>query len=290
MTCPLCDTTGARPSWVGSTFYNGREFPYVECVGCRSLYCEPMPDGETLARMYGPEYAALFHGHENMGGSEDALRVVGWLRSRERGTFIDYGCGAGRLLREASAAGWRAIGVEFDERVACEVASRTGARVVSDPAQLLNEPADVLHLGDLIEHLTDVNRRVPEILKLLKPCGLLLAQGPLENNTTLFNFAVRLSRRLRAGRRTEMAPYHVLLATAAGQREFFRRFGLEELEYALRETAWPAPATISRGDLIHPRRVGLFALRRLSQAASALRPSRWGNRYFYAGRWSGSHL
>lgn len=288
MACPLCDNTSTRPSWLGSTFYSGREFPYVECVGCRSLYCQPMPDDETLARMYGPEYAELFHGHENMGGSEDAARVVEWLQRAGRGTFIDYGCGAGHLLREAARTGWQAVGLEFDEKVAAEVAGRTGARVLSAPDELPDESADILHLGDVIEHLTEVNRQVPEILRLLKPGGLLLAQGPLENNPTLFNLVVRLSRRLHPSRRTEMAPYHVVLATARGQRELFRRFGLEELEYSVREVAWPAPCKISPGDLRWPRTLGLFILRRLSQATTVLGAGRWGNRYFFAGRWNGS--
>jgi SAM-dependent methyltransferase len=243
-----------------------------------------MPDAEVLAQMYGTEYAEFFHGHENMGGSEDASRVIEWLRRVDRGTFVDYGCGAGHLLREAGLAGWRAIGVEFDEKVASEVAEHTGAKVISAPGELISELSDVLHLGDVIEHLTEVNRQVPEILRLLKPGGLLLAQGPLENNPTLFNLMVRLSRTLRMKRTAEMAPYHVMLATAEGQREFFRRFGLEELEYSVREVAWPAPCKISFGDLRRPRLVGLFILHRVSQAASALRPRRWGNRYFYVGR------
>ena len=246
-----------------------------------------MPDAETLQRMYGPEYAELFHNHENMGGPEDAARVVEWLGREGGGTFLDYGCGAGHLLREALGAGWKAVGVELDERVAEHVARRTGAKVVSEPGALRSESADVLHLGDVIEHLTDVNRQVPEILKLLRPGGLLLAQGPLENNANLFNFVVRLSRVLRPGRRTEMAPYHVMLATAKGQREFFRRFGLTELEYSVRELSWPAPRKISFGDVRRPRSVGLFVMRRLSQAGSALRPGRWGNRYFFAGRRGG---
>lgn len=246
-----------------------------------------MPDVETLARMYGRKYAELFHNHENMGGSEDATRVIGWLSREGGGTFVDYGCGAGHLLREAIRAGCNAVGVEFDEHVAEQVAWRTGAKVISDPAAFGSARADVLHLGDIIEHLTEVNRQMPEILTLLKPGGLLLAQGPLENNTNLFKLIVQLSRLLRPNRRTEMAPYHVLLATADGQREFFRRFGLEELEYSVREVAWPAPCSLSLSDLRRPRTVGLFALRLLSQAASGLRPGKWGNRYFYVGRWKG---
>ena len=287
MACPLCDHAHARPSWLGSTFYGGREFRYVECLECRSLYCDPMPDEETLARMYGPEYGELFAGHENMGGAEDATRVMGWLRRVGSGTFVDYGCGAGHLLRGAARLDWEAVGVEFDKDVAAEVEKLTGAKILTAPVNSGDGPcADVLHLGDVIEHLTEINRQMPEILRLIKPGGLLLAQGPLEANASLFALMLRLSRSMRPNRRTEMAPYHVLLATANGQQRFFRRFGLEEVEFSIRETAWPAPERVSFRDVGRPRALGLFAVRRLSQATSAL--SRWwGNRYFYAGRWNG---
>jgi SAM-dependent methyltransferase len=288
MACPLCDHPRARRSWIGSTFYKGQEFPYVECLACRSLYCEPMPDEKTLSLMYGPEYAELFHGHENMGGAADAAQVLDWLKRTGQGTFIDYGCGAGALLHEAKRAGWNAVGVEFDGQVAAEVSKRTGARVASNPAELLEAPADVLHLGDVIEHLTDANRQMPEILRLLKPGGLLLAQGPLENHTNVFNSVVRLARTLRPRRRTEMAPYHVVLTTAQGQKAFFRRFGLEELAYSIREDDWPATSSISFSDLSQPRLVCLFLLRRFSKSVSTLLPVEWGNRYFFAGRWAGT--
>jgi SAM-dependent methyltransferase len=246
-----------------------------------------MPDDETLAVMYGPEYATSFEEDPGIDDPKEALRVVRWLRQETGGgTFVDYGCGAGSLLIEAARLSWQAIGVELDDEVAKEVERRTGARVVSDPHELADGVADILHLGDVIEHLTEVNRLMPQILRLIKPGGLLLAQGPLENNATVFTAMLRLAKSLRRGTRTEMAPYHVMLATAHGQRTLFNRFGLEELEYTVHEVAWPAPNRLSFSDLSSPRAVGLFTARRFSQAVSALRPGRWGNRYFYAGRWN----
>lgn len=288
MACPLCNHEHARPSWVGSTLYHGREFTYVECLSCDSLYCDPMPDEETLSRMYGPDYATSFQEDPGIDDPKEAMRVVKWLRARAgTGTFLDYGCGTGALLNEAAKLNWRAVGVEFDDEVAKAVEQRTGARVVSNPLELADGVADVLHLGDVIEHLTEVNRLMPEILRLVKPGGLLLAQGPLENNATLFTMMLRLVKSVRGAKPAEMAPYHVMLATAPGQKRLFERFGLETLEFTVREVAWPAPNRLSLSDLKRPRAVGLFAVRRLSQAVSAIRPNQWGNRYFYAGRWNG---
>ena len=125
---------------------------------------------------------------------------------------------------------------------------------------------------------------MPAILKLIKPGGLLIAQGPLEANTTLFTLLLKMSRRLKRVRTADMAPYHVMLATARGQQAFFRRFKLSPVEFSLHEVAWPAPGVLAARDLMRPRAVGLYTLRKVSQAFSALRPDAWGNRYFYVGR------
>ena len=247
-----------------------------------------MPSDAVLEQMYGLNYGKNFGCDLVVEDPKSPQHVIEWLKKEKVGTFVDYGCGAGSLLREAKQLNWQAIGVEFSEEVAKTVEQKTGAVVYDRHSvnQLQQPIADVLHLGDAIEHLTELNRQMPEILRLIKPGGVLLAQGPLENNPNLFTFTLSWVRSLHR-RRTEMAPYHVILATAKGQQLLFERFGLEELEYSIAEVSWPAPSRLSFSDTLNPRSVGLFLLRRCSQTLSALQPKRLGNRYFYAGRWKG---
>jgi SAM-dependent methyltransferase len=286
--CPLCAHGTARPSWFGATRYADQQFTYVECESCHSLFCRPMPDAATVARMYGPEYQT----HTNQGGGIDDPKepehVLDWLGRSPAGTFVDYGCGAGGLLQGAARLGWRAIGFELDPAVARNTAAQTGATVLTDFERLRTEfPADVLHMGDVLEHLTDLEHQFPQILGALKPGGILIAQGPLEANMNLFTLALRCARSVRRSRVANIAPYHVLLATAAGQHALFRRIGLEDREYVVREVSWPAPSRLGLADLSRPRRLALFGVRQLSKSASAIGPSHWGNRYFYVGRWAG---
>jgi SAM-dependent methyltransferase len=286
MSCPLCDHQLSKPSWIGSALYLGKEFNYVECLSCNSLYCDPMPDWETLSQMYGADYQSSFGAEAADDGSRDLHRIIELLKGMRRGLFIDYGCGAGAVLTEVKKLNWRAVGVEFDNDVAADVEKKTGLEVLThrQVAALDGLRADVLHLGDVIEHLTEVTSQMPEIIKLIRPGGLLLAQGPLEANPNLFTLMIRLARSVRPSRRTEMAPYHVLLATARGQRLLFQRFGLKEMEYAIREVAWPAPSRLSLSDFHHPRALWLYFLRLASQAVSGLGFAQMGNRYFYVGR------
>ena len=141
----------------------------------------------------------------------------------------------------------------------------------------------MVNLGDVVEHLTDPVTQMRDVLRTLKPEGVLLAQGPLEANRNLFTLAVQVGRTLRP-RPSTMPPYHVTLATAQGQRAFFQRIGLQQLEFDVSEEDWPAPSRIGISDLVRPRLAALFTLRKLSTALGALGVPDWGNRYFFAGR------
>ncbi len=282
--CPLCGFESYEPSWLGVTLHRGKEFPYVACGGCRSLYCRPMPDAGDLASMYGTSYGSSSR-PDAIEDPREPQWVLEWLDRLPAGAFVDYGCGAGELLADAASRGWTTLGIELSPEVAEATSRRAGLRVLtSEEALKKGAVADVLHLGDVLEHLTDIDREVPRILSLLKRGGLLLAQGPLEANGNLFTWTLRMTRALKRRAPVSMPPYHVLLATVAGQWALFRRFGLSAVETKVTEVSWPAPSRLSPRDLARPRRAALFALRVLSRALSRVRSDRWGNRYRYAGR------
>lgn len=288
MSCPLCNEEHSRPSWLGTTTYRGKEFPYVECLACKSLYCDPMPDEETVIQMYGPDYVFGFEPDPQVEESREAGRVLEWLAKTQPRTFLDYGCGEGKLLTAAAGLGWKVLGIEFDEKVARQLETATQMKVITAREALSHSAiADVLHLGDVIEHMTNINEQMVPILKLIKPGGLLIAQGPLEANLNLFMLGIRLARSLRRSTKPDIAPYHVMLATKEGQHRCFRRFNLSEKEFLVTEVAWPARAHLLRSDILSPRTLSLFALRRFSRAVSSIQPG-WGNRYFYVGRHGGS--
>jgi trans-aconitate methyltransferase len=247
-----------------------------------------MPDAEALSLMYNSGYEAKYGGGFTLfeDASKDPRRVVAYLKTMPPGLFVDYGCGGGELLVAAREIGWRVLGVEFDAEFAAAVSRRTGVTVVSrNEAESTGQNADVMSFGDVIEHLPNARQEVSRALGLLKPRGVLVAQGPLEAQSCLFTFVLKTSRRLRS-RPSTMPPFHVMFATAKGQRTFFRGLGLEEQTFDISEVAWPAPSRLRLGELRSPRKTGLFALRKVSQVVSALTPG-WGNRFFYVGRRTG---
>src|SRR5689334_8801083 len=105
--CPLCSCATLTPSWLRLT-YDGKSFDYLECTGCRSLICDPMPSTETLTKMYDLSYSEdSDSGESDLDGKFD--EVIDLVRTLEPGKFIDYGCGEGKLLPLIRKMGWEAI-------------------------------------------------------------------------------------------------------------------------------------------------------------------------------------
>ncbi len=258
----------------------GKDFKFPECASGNSHICCPMPDESELAKMYDSSYLETGgDGSENF-AQEKLDEAVNFLKTKSPGRFIDYGCGSGSVLKAAKVLGWDVLGIDFNPEFSAEL-REMGIEVLGhrDPVPF---KADVLHLGDVLEHLTEMDSQFPKILDLVKDGGLLIAQGPLEANPNFFYSLLKLGKSLRGNRVTEMPPYHVILATSEGQRALFRRFGLEEQVFSVTEVAWPAPERFSLAGGI--RSAGLFSVRKVSQFLSRRDLEGLGNRYFYAGR------
>jgi len=241
-----------------------------------------MPDEELLRQMYDSTYCE----NSEDSGEDNLLKkftqVLDFVETLEKGRFIDYGCGDGKLLRKIQAMDWDVLGKEFNPDFAAEL-KKDGIKVIS---HLEESPyqADVLHLGDVLEHLTDLDNQFPQILKLLKKNGYLIAHGPLEGNPNFFCQMLKLGKKFKRDKVTEMAPFHVILATGKGQRSLFERFELKEEQFQVDEVAFPAAEYISLGDLKDFRKTGLFVIRKMSQITSFIDMTNLGNRYFYVGK------
>ena len=107
------------------------------------------------------------------------VEALGRLRPR-RGRLLDVGCAHGWFLRAAAADGWRASGIEPDERIA-QVARSAGGEVRTGifPAALAEgETFDAITFNDVFEHLPDVDEALRCSGRALVPGGLLAINLP----------------------------------------------------------------------------------------------------------------
>jgi SAM-dependent methyltransferase len=101
-------------------------------------------------------------------------------------TTVDYGCGAGGLLRHLLARAGRVFGVEPSPRSRAEVERRFGGQarfagvVAPEEAQELEGQADVVFCVEVIEHLYDdaLARLLAAVRRLLRPGGIAVFTTP----------------------------------------------------------------------------------------------------------------
>jgi SAM-dependent methyltransferase len=246
--CPLCAATATSEAFPYKIEFDGQCFDYLRCRACRSVFVNPVPSDQTFAKMYAKsEYHDC---HYSECGSPHYQSAVKLLRrfANEGASVLDYGCGFGHFLAAARAGGFVATGVEFDADAAA-LAQRTSGCNVFCTAEFHAQPNallfDVLHLGDVLEHLP-----YPAVIQLklhshLRPGGLLFVEGPLEENPSPVYWAIRLFGTVKHWLRPNFVgkgkPTHLFRTGGPQQLEFFRRLdpSLRLLHWEIYETAWP---------------------------------------------------
>ncbi len=186
-----------------------------------------LPDDSDLAEAYGDaasgDYLAEERG-QRVTARSTLARIERHVSSR--GALLDVGCWVGFMLDEARDRGWRTVGLEPSLWASGLARERFGLDVyTSDLAQLDLPQAsfEVVHMGDVIEHLPDPGRALDQILGLLAPDGVLALALP--------DAGSRVARML--GRRWwSVIPTHVHFFTRHSMRKLLTRHGYEIVSVA----------------------------------------------------------
>ncbi|MGZ3420115.1 MAG: class I SAM-dependent methyltransferase [Polyangiales bacterium] len=200
---------------------------------------------------------------------------------------LDYGCGNGAFTEVARAAGYEAEGAEFNPAYVAMLRNRLGGtfHTIEDLPGVPAASYDALLMSNVLEHLRAPRETARGLLRLLKPGGVLFAFGPLESNFTLAGGAIELNMVSKAllmpGRADSHPPFHLSSTTYDSQREFFRRLGLQELEYRVEDSAFPFPLRLR--DVDSAKGAIQWAIGAVSRLISERFP-RMGNTFFYFGR------
>lgn len=96
--------------------------------------------------------------------------------THDRSVLVDIGCGAGVLAPHVVSLGHRHIGIDVVEQSLLQARDRGIVPVVADATRLplRSETADVVVAGEVLEHVTDPERLLSEVLRVLKPGGTLV--------------------------------------------------------------------------------------------------------------------
>ncbi len=295
MNCPFCNCSHYQDSYLPNTIFNGKNFKYVACKDCKLIYVTPIPSTEDFALMYTTEY----QGGANKRIAKNFKKKLPGLRFSYSVHFdiikhthsnlhvLDYGCGDGNFVFSALESGIECYGAEFnpDQVKLLNTEKENHFFSIDEVLSNSNLKFDVIRLSNVLEHMPSPMETVAILMERLSTNGILLVEGPVENNICL-NKAVRESYFLAKKLFTQTfhayhKPTHLFFSNYQNQLDFFTKFNLKLIEYRISDNPWPFPETIRQvkglGDFIK------FAIGFISRFTSKIIP-KWGNTFLYVGR------
>jgi len=247
--CPICSSREASVGFPYATQFSGKKFKYFKSCACETVFVDPVPDNDTFVQMYAKDsYHDCDYDAEVGGTYQESVQLLQSYVGAGA-TVLDYGCGLGGFLKELSANGFVSFGVEFDVD-AVDFTSKNASCTVwtaDNFWSLLPKPKfDVIHLGDVLEHLPEPAEIVNEILSNLNYGGILFVEGPLETNPSPVYWVTRVygwvKHILRPNFIAKDPPHHLFRINAPQQLKFFsnRITAPLNLKYwRVYETGWP---------------------------------------------------
>lgn len=263
--CPLCGASSFRPRhWI-------RGYTIVDCTRCGLTHVNPQPTDRTLARFYEtvfhtPDWYQRFpHLRDFDYFGEAAGDVAGHASYVElirhhiaRGSWLDVGCGHGRLAAEAKAAGYDAFGLDPNPLATRAARERLGAdRVFPSSVETAGFPTGrftIVSLVGTIEHVKRPLETLREIHRILAPGGLILVQTP--------NLASLQYRRQGTAWEQFTPPGHLVYFTPRTLRGILHGARFSRVRFDMRfplQAGWEYGAAATAPP--HPRPLGLLLAR-----------------------------
>jgi SAM-dependent methyltransferase len=272
----------------------GATYDLVRCRSCSLVQVRPLPDAASVLAMYGDDYfekdydsclseASYFESFPRLmtryGALLDAIETLS-----PRGELFEVGCAGGYFLKLARERGWRVRGLEITVAGASHARDVLGLDVeqASFPVSALRaEPADVVYMGHVLEHLRSPAAGIEAATALVRPGGLLVVEVPTYVDSPYFRALRRLLPALRAAGLERggllralkfpvagetMEPFHLYEFRRRTLTRLLARFGYRVLRT---ESRVPKPDSLAHASDPLSRAIG-FGFDALDQAALRL--------------------
>jgi len=166
----------------------------VRCTACGLVYMNPRPTLAAYRKMY--EGGEFYQDYQSRVAKYTHLfpqtyEIIEKYKP-DRGLLLEVGCATGEFLNVGRQRGWQVIGVDASQSLADVGKTRYGVEiVVSSSVEAIAWPAeqfDVIYASHVVEHLPSPATTLRELLRVLKPGGLIVIQVPNEFEDLLHMF------------------------------------------------------------------------------------------------------
>jgi SAM-dependent methyltransferase len=227
-TCPQCGGASSLRFAVGDlNRHLGSElFDYYRCADCSLLFLDPLP--ADLGHYYPQDYYALPQSIDEVARNarHEAYKIDIVRKHIGGGRLIEIGPATGGFCYLAKQAGFQVQAIEMDRRCSEFLRSMLHIDVVNSAAETAAldqlEPADVVALWHVIEHLRDPWGMLEAIARKLRPGGIAVIATP---NPDALQFRIWGKRWVHVD-----APRHVVLIPADVMTRRMRELDLDLVE------------------------------------------------------------
>jgi len=201
--CPVCNNTNHEALDFGGYKHQEQFYNLVKCLKCGFMFLNPKPSQDLLKKIYdNPKYFMK----DYSGGGEIAYKdsfnhnkkryheIINRVKKyKKEGILLEIGCAGGYFLKFAKDSGYKVKGIEISNVMAKFAKKKLGLDVTTgtiEDIELPNENYDLVYLGDVLEHIYNLDFFLKEIFRILKPDGLLYIDIPSTYNYNLLSIII----------------------------------------------------------------------------------------------------
>ena len=160
---------------------------------------------------------------------------------------MDFGCGKGQFIKEIQNK-HKCYGVEYDLET-IKKCKKTFKKAIFFNNKTLDKKKffnffDIVHLGDVLEHVVDPINLINKLNKKIKKKGLLYVEGPIERNLSIVNYSIilfgNIKKIIKPNLKNNFKPYHLYFCNFNNQLTMLKNIkNFKIVKYEVYETGWP---------------------------------------------------
>ena len=245
--CIICGNYSFVSAFPFNTNFNNKFFVYNKCLNCKFIKIEPNPSKEDILKLYNNNsYHEKFYSNTDIRQYKESAKYINsFLKKKVK--FLDFGCGTGHFIKEIKDK-YECYGVEFDLKTIEECKNRIDNAVFLNNIEIsenkFNNFFDIIHLGDVLEHIVDPDKFLINLNKKIKEKGFLYIEGPIERNISLVNYSIilfgNIKKLFRPTVKNNFKPYHLYFCNFKNQISMINKLKKYKIiKYQIYETGWP---------------------------------------------------